>query len=77
MHHNPEVLPRVNSHTLVDLHIDTVPYNVLWAPFMDSNDGDVIEFPCLKKLWLEFTYFEDTENTNVDMPELQLNFPEL
>ncbi|KAJ2657565.1 hypothetical protein IW148_005100, partial [Coemansia sp. RSA 1199] len=58
-----DVLPRVNSHTLVDLHIDTVPYNVLWAPFMDSNDGDVIEFPYLK-LWPEFIYFEATENTN-------------
>ncbi|KAJ2252357.1 hypothetical protein GGH98_003011, partial [Coemansia sp. RSA 454] len=47
---------------------------------MDSKDNAAIEFPCLKKLRLLFTdfdIFEHTEITDVDLPEVLLNFPVL
>ncbi|KAJ1745770.1 hypothetical protein LPJ58_005980, partial [Coemansia sp. RSA 1591] len=55
-------------------------YNFSWAPFMDSKDNAAIEFPGLKKLRLSFTdfdIFQHTEITDVDLPEVLLNFPVL
>ncbi|KAJ1771788.1 hypothetical protein LPJ54_004696, partial [Coemansia sp. RSA 1824] len=71
---NYKKLPRVNSHTLIDLNIDHIPVNIWWAPFMDNENDTVVEFSCLKKLRLQFSFKEYIDK---NLPELLLKFPEL
>ncbi|KAJ2478516.1 hypothetical protein IWW56_003666 [Coemansia sp. RSA 2131] len=68
------VLPRVNSHILVSLHIENITIIDFWTSFMDNENDTTIEFSCLKKLSLEFSLYRYID---VDMPKIVLKFPEL